>query len=63
VSQYLFGIEKGILPHKNFAPFTTDGRQKEYPACKIEWWGAGVVICLERGTNGLHVVQLMPLSL
>ena len=27
-----------------------------------EWWGAGVVICLERGTD-LHVAQLMPLPL
>jgi len=26
-----------------------------------EWWGAGVVICLERGANDLHMVQLMPL--
>ena len=28
---------------------------------KTEWWGTGVVICLERGTNDLHMVQLMPL--
>ena len=27
-----------------------------------EWWGAGVVICLERGAD-LHMVQLMPLPL
>jgi len=27
-----------------------------------EWWGAGVVICLERGA-GLHMAQLMPLPL
>ena len=27
-----------------------------------EWWGAGVVICLERDA-GLHTVQLMPLPL
>jgi len=32
-------------------------------ACKKqEWWGAGVVICLERGAD-LHVAQLMPLPL
>ena len=38
------------------------GRQKERRACKkIEWCGAGVVICLERGANDLHMVQLMPL--
>jgi len=29
---------------------------------KLEWWGAGVVICLERGTD-LHMAQLMPLPL
>ena len=29
---------------------------------KTEWWGAGVVICLERGAD-LHTVQLMPLPL
>ena len=39
------------------------GRQKGHPACKkLEWWGAGVVICLERGAD-LHVAQLMPLPL
>ena len=27
-----------------------------------EWWGAGVVICLQRGAD-LHMVQLMPLPL
>jgi len=33
------------------------------PACKkTEQWGAGVVICLERGTD-LHMAQLMPLPL
>ena len=29
---------------------------------KTEWWGAGMVICLERGAH-LHMAQLMPLSL
>ena len=27
-----------------------------------EWWGTGVVICLERGAD-LHMAQLMPLPL
>jgi len=32
-------------------------------ACKkSEWWGAGMVICLERGAD-LHMAQLMPLPL
>jgi len=37
------------------------GRQEGHPACKKqEWWGAGVVICLERCVD-LHMAQLMPL--
>jgi len=27
---------------------------------KTEWWGAGMVICLELGAD-LHMAQLMPL--
>jgi len=39
------------------------GWQEGHPACKTtEWWGAGVVICLQRGAN-LHMAQLMPLPL
>ena len=39
------------------------GRQEGHPACKkTEQWGAGVVICLERGAD-LHTAQLMPLPL
>jgi len=33
------------------------GRQKGHPVC--EWWGTGVVICLEWGAD-LHMAQLMP---
>jgi len=29
---------------------------------KTDWWGADVVICLERGAD-LHMAQLMPLPL
>ena len=38
------------------------GRQEGHPACKKhkEWWGAGVVVCLEQGAD-LHIAQLMPL--
>jgi len=25
------------------------------------WWGTGMVICVERDANDLHMVQLMPL--
>jgi len=39
------------------------GRQEGLTACKkLEWWGAGMVICLERGAD-LHMAQLMPLPL
>jgi len=39
------------------------GRQEGHPACKkTERWGAGIVICLERGAD-LHMAQLMPLPL
>jgi len=39
------------------------GRQEGLLACKkTDWWGAGVVICLERGAD-LHMAQLMPLPL
>jgi len=38
------------------------GRQEGHPACKKQWWGAGVVICPKRGAD-LHMAQLMPLPL
>jgi len=38
------------------------GRKGIRPVKKLEWWGAGVVICLERGVD-LHVAQQMPLPL
>ena len=39
------------------------GWQKGHPACKkTEWWGAGMVVCLEQGAD-LHMAQLMPLPL
>jgi len=39
------------------------GRQEGHPACKkLEWWGTGMVICLEQDAD-LHMAQLMPLLL
>jgi len=38
------------------------GPLEGHPACKKLWWGAGMVICLERGAD-LHMAQLMPLPL
>ena len=37
------------------------GRKGTWPV-KTEWWGAGMVICLEWGAD-LHMAQLMPLPL
>jgi len=39
------------------------GRQEGHLACKkLEWWGAGMVICLERVAD-MHMSQLKPLPL
>jgi len=38
------------------------GGRKGIRPVKTEWWGAGMVICLERGAD-LHVAQLMLLPL
>jgi len=38
------------------------GGRKSIRPVKTEWWGTGMVICLERGADDLHMVQLMPLS-
>ena len=39
------------------------GQQEGHPASKtLEWWGASVAICLERGAD-LHMAQMMPLPL
>jgi len=47
------------LPSAFSALTLSVGRQEGHPACKkLEWWGAGMVICLEKGAD-LHVAQLM----
>jgi len=38
------------------------GGRKGIRPVKTEWWGAGLVVCLERGAE-LHVAQRMPLPL
>jgi len=39
------------------------GRQEGHPACKkLEWWGTGMVISLERDAD-LYMAQLIPLPL
>ena len=42
--------------------FDAVGRQEGHPACINRGVGAGVVTCLEQGTD-LHMAQLMPLPL
>jgi len=44
-----------------FSALTLLVMRQEGPV-RIEWWGAGVVICLDRGAY-LHTAQLMPLPL
>ena len=36
------------------------GSRKGIQHVKNEWWGVGMVICLEQGAD-LHMAQLMPL--
>jgi len=53
-----------IAPKLAFCALTwLVGWQEGHPACKkTEWWGAGLVIYLERGAD-LHMAQLTPLPL
>jgi len=37
------------------------GSRKGIWPVKTEWWGTGMLICLEQGANDLHMVHLMPL--
>jgi len=37
------------------------GVSKSIRPVQTEWWGVGVVICLNWGADCLHMVQLMPL--
>jgi len=41
--------------------FDTVGWASGIRPVKLEWWFVGVVICLERRLDYLHMVQLMPL--
>jgi len=59
--QYL--AESGI-PDVDIISLTTteDYNNNKTRLVSAEWWGAGVVICLERDAD-LHMAQLMPLPL
>jgi len=58
-----YNFRHTFVPYAFSALTLLVGRQKGHPACKkLEWWGAGMVICLERGAD-LHMAQRMPLPL
>jgi len=63
-NDYNYSMYAITLHHFAFSALTLLVRRQEgHPACKkLEWWGAGKVICLERGAD-LHMAQLMPLPL
>ena len=58
------------MDHPTLSTFTTFnaltqlvGQQEGHSDCKkLEWWCAGIVVCLQRGAD-LHMAQLMPLPL
>ena len=63
----IYFVSSGNLREVNLFAFSAltllVGCQEGHPACKkTEWWGVGVVICLEQGAD-LHTAQLMPLPL
>ena len=52
-----------VVPSVLWCCWNLVGRQEGHPACKkTEWWGAGVVMCLEHIAD-LRMAQLMPLPL
>jgi len=56
----MFGCSGGVL-HSVLWCCWLGGRKGIWPV-KTEWWGAGVVVCLEWGAD-LHMAHLMPLPL
>ena len=58
--------QQNVLTHSHTAFSASKllvGWQEGHLACKkTEWWGAGMVICLERDAD-LHMAQRMPLLL
>ena len=58
--QNFFHLTQGLLPSVLWRCWL--GGRKGIRPVKTEWWGAGVVICLERGAD-LQMAQMMPLPL
>jgi len=57
---FIPGLAQYYVYSHAFSAFTLGGRKGIRPV-KTEWWGAGVVVCLEQGAD-LHMAQLMPLT-
>jgi len=50
----------GLVAFASSALTLLVGRQEGHPVCKkLEWWGTGMVVCIERGAD-MHMAQLMP---
>jgi len=56
-------LEQGCSGAAAWSKVQLGAMQITYLLTRQAWWGAGVVICLERGANDLHMIQLMPLPL
>ena len=60
VTDFIFYVCISIIPSVLWRCWL--GSRKGIRPVKTEWWGAGVVVCLDRGAD-LHMAQLMPLPL
>jgi len=49
--------------HFAFSALTLLGFRKSIGTVIIEWWGVGMITCMEWGASCLHTVQLMPLRM
>jgi len=54
--------EDQIYYTESSSALTLLGGRKGIQPVKKQWWGAGMVVCLEQGAD-LHMTQLMPLPL
>jgi len=61
-ASYIDFTDLGLIPLSFYARRCWLGGRKGIRPVKTEWWGAGMVISLERGAD-LHMTQLMPLPL
>ena len=50
-----------FLHQPALSALTLLGIMKSIRPIKIEWWGVGIVICLEQGADCVHMILLKPL--